>query len=273
MVRGGGTRANSSITFAPSSRSFYDGRYVHARTRKIVMARGEGILRSIHVTITLNSVYPLVHRRAGTLAKPARARRAPFHTTIDHFAFADYRDPETIIRRSFHASTRLRSHRCHLTRCARRTHLLEPENSSREDYASLVAFSIIFIYTLSKIIRVVAASIEHFLFLWLRHSLLITRPGLSFSLFDSSHGNPFAISQTADSTWLTSFLHHVTRRPGDPSNDPSCQNPTTGKQTLSSISLRWLCQLDEIPNNPPDDQITFGKFCIAIEVAIIADRR
>lgn len=179
MVGGGETRADSSITFAPSSRSFYDGRYVHARTRKIVMARGEGILRSIHVTITLNSVYPLVHRRAGTLAKPARARRAPFHTTIDHFAFADYRDPETIIRRSFHASTRLRSHRCHLTRCARRTHLLEPENSSREDYASLVAFSIIFIYTLSKIIRVVAASIGHFLFLWLRHSLLITRPGLS----------------------------------------------------------------------------------------------
>lgn len=64
---------------------------------------GEGggwIPRSIHVTITLNSVCPLVHRRAGTLAKPARARCAPSHLTIDLHAFADHRDRGALINRS-----------------------------------------------------------------------------------------------------------------------------------------------------------------------------
>lgn len=60
----------------------------------------EGIPRSIRVTITLNSVCPLVHRRAGTLAKPARARCARFHVTIDLHAFPDHRDRGALISRS-----------------------------------------------------------------------------------------------------------------------------------------------------------------------------
>lgn len=72
--------------------------------------RGWSIPRSIRVTITLNSVCPLVHRRAGTLAKPARARCARFHVTIDLHASPDHRDRGALINRS-----RLRSHRCHFT--------------------------------------------------------------------------------------------------------------------------------------------------------------
>lgn len=63
-------------------------------------SRVEGIPRSIRVTITLNSVCPLVHRRAGTLMKPARARCARFHVTIDLHAFPDHRDRGALISRS-----------------------------------------------------------------------------------------------------------------------------------------------------------------------------
>lgn len=111
----GNSRADSSITSSPFSRWFHGTArctcmHGHGKSR---WSGVEGIPRSIRVTITLNSVCPLVHRRAGTLAKPARARCARcarFHVTIDLHASPDHRDRGALINRS-----RLRSHRCHFT--------------------------------------------------------------------------------------------------------------------------------------------------------------
>lgn len=130
----GNSRADSSITSSPFSRWFHGTArctcmHGHGKSR---WSGVEGIPRSIRVTITLNSVCPLVHRRAGTLAKPARARCARFHVTIDLHASPDHRDRGALINRS-----RLRS----------QVSFHEPSNTT----VSSVSRSIVFIYNLSKI--------------------------------------------------------------------------------------------------------------------------
>ena len=137
--------------------------------------RGGGIQRSIHVTITLNSVCPLVHRRAGTRTartfsyddRSVRVRRSSgsrhSHSSIVSRTGATATLAQVSSNRTCpsNAPARTDSQSLSLSLSLSLSFYL----SLREGYASFVV-STIFTYTLSQIIHVV-----DFLFLWLRHTL------------------------------------------------------------------------------------------------------
>ena len=178
--------------------------------------RGGGIQRSIHVTITLNSVCPLVHRRAGT-------RTARTFSYDDRFvrvrrSSGSRRSHSSIVSRTGGTVTlaQVSSNRTRPSNAPARTDNLSFSlslslslslfvfPSTKVTQVSSSTGSIIFIYTLSQIIHVVGASIEHFLILWLRHSLLITDPRLFFPAQKTVRSS----EETRANTQLV--LHHIT---------------------------------------------------------------